>query len=252
MREQYPDSSHQLLQLDHQSLAKVCMLLDPVSLAAFNCTSRETRQIASQTCFWEQLCRHRWGSLNTHLTTKPQQDSRRPQQASDSGEVTAITSRCQQPQQPTVDFNDLYRRNNGWSPLQLLKTTGHSLQLCPEQPHDFCVSAAASANVWPATGDTYFTLSETVELWSTGDGSQPGQRLASLQLEEKVGSRCSCIAEASAGIAAAGCEDGRIRLYNLKPDSDTTSSPSACCYSGNRYLDNFAMSGVLNNCLQVP
>ena len=247
MREHHPDNTSQLLRLDHESLTTVCSLLDPVSLATFSCTSRGTRKSASQTCLWEQLCRQRWSNLNKYRYTNPQQGSGGIQQASDSGQVTASDSSCQHPQQPTVDFRKLYGSNNRWSPLQLKSSTGYRTQLCPESPYDFCMSRAAGANIWSSVGDTYLTLSKTIELWSTGDSSQPRQRLASLKENARPG---HCITEISAGVAAVGCGGGRICLYDLRPDPDSHFSPSKPWDSEHRSFD-FTTNYVWLDSLQM-
>ena len=102
--------------------------------------------------------------------------------------------------------------------MQVETVTGH--HSCLERAYftDFCVSRAAAAELLldaRRVGDIVYTISETLDMWSTGDSRQPGQLLRSPQDADAYG-MCS-ITELATGTVAAGCHDGTVKTCNFLP-----------------------------------
>ena len=213
-----------LLQLDREVLTSICSLLDPVSVAVFGCSSRESREAASQACLWGQFSTSRWLKFNTCIHAHSQHGTQSMQQQSQVGRMSTTPSTDQPLPQASTDFRLLYGSNNGWTPLRLKELHGHQDLFWPDYLVDFCVSKASASGLWSCAGDIVYTVGDTVEVWSTGDDSQPGKWLASSQLEEAAQLDSTCCVELAAGIAAVGRADGKIRVHDMRPGPD----PASC------------------------
>ena len=231
--------SCQLHLLDRESLTSVCSLLDPVTVANLSCTCRELRDASFQDCLWERFSRQRWKHQNTDLYAQAEATPSLPE--SQQGEKQPVDHAVgQQLPEPSVNFRSLYTHNNGWTPLHL-----HQAYICtvPSGYIEYCVSRVPASNFCDAAGDAFYTLrgsddsrrppNLSLNLWSTGDRSQPGRMLQRGRSHDPVGS--SCITELTAGTAAVGASSGKIFLHDLRPDSPTRTYPFATWWDGNRY-----------------
>lgn len=215
----------QLRLLDLESLTRVCLRLDPVSLANFSCTSRELRDVCFQTCLWERLSKHRWQHTNADLC-----DPAPGLSESQQGTCLARNTSSRQPlRKPSVDFRRVYASNNGWTPVNLQETCRHALP--PETTWAFCVSRAPASQFCSGTGDALYTVDTGVHLWSTGDSSYEGVTLISTGGDRPSVEDVFSITELEPGFVATGDVYGKICLHDLRPDA----AAGTTWHNGKRY-----------------